>query len=129
MKKILIIAVLLLSSLSHSTNTATDAVPQQEVVKDQKTKYEERKAWIEDRKYALIALCDKLINTYDFPKINLESTRDKLKLKVRMYEKEIQDVDYADDKKFEGIQKRFESLEAYLRSYTLQLRDRQNLRR
>jgi hypothetical protein len=124
MKKILIIGVLLLSSLSYAANS----IPQ-EVVKDQKTKYEERKTWIEDRKYALIALCDKLINTYDFPKLNIESTRDKLKLKVRMYEKEIQDVDYADDKKFEGIKKRFDSLEAYLRSYTIQLRDRQDLRR
>ena len=128
MKKLLIIGVLLLSSLSYTTNNAADAVPQ-EVGKAQDSIYKARKTWIEDRKYVLIALCDKLINMYDFPKINIESTRDKLKLKVRMYEKDIQDVDYADDKKFEGIQKRFESLEAYLRSYTLQLRDRQNLRR
>lgn len=128
MKNLLIIGVLLLSSLSYSTNNVANKVSQ-EVGKVQDSTYKARKTWIEDRKYEIIALCDKLINTYDFPKINIESTRDKLKLKVRMYEKDIQDVDYADDKKFEGIQKRFNSLEAYFRSYAIQLRDRQNLRR
>jgi hypothetical protein len=128
MKKLLIIGVLLLSSFGYATNYTTDTVTQ-EVAKNQKSKYEERKAWIEERKYGLLALCDQLINTYDFPKNNIESTRDKLKLKVRMYEKDIQDVDYANDKKFEGIQKKFDNLEAYFRSYTLQLKDRENLRR
>jgi hypothetical protein len=128
MKKLLIIGVLLLSSLGYSaTNTATNAITQ-EAGKDQDSIYKARKIWIEDRKYGLIALCDKLINTYDFPKMNIESTRDKLKLKVRMYEKEIQDVDYADDKKFAGIERKFAGLESYFRSYTLQLKDKQNLR-
>jgi hypothetical protein len=97
-------------------------------VKNQKNIYEERKDWIDDRKYGLFALCDKLINMRDFPKTNIESARDKLKLKVRMYMKDIQDVDYADDKKFEGIQKKMAGFESYFRSYTLQLKDRENLR-
>ncbi|MBP8156430.1 MAG: hypothetical protein KAX81_05330 [Leadbetterella sp.] len=127
MKRLLIIGVLLLSSLSYSTTTVTYKVSQ-EVGKAQDSTYKARKTWIEDRKYALISLCDKLINTYDFPKANIESTRDKLKLKVRMYEKEIQDVDYTDDKKFEGIKRKFDSLESYFRTYPQKLREKENLR-
>lgn len=131
MKKLLIIGVLLLSSISYSTNIATDAVGQevpQAVGQDQKTKYEERKRWIEDRKYELFDLCDKLINMHDFPKTNIEAERDKLKLKVRMYIKDIKSVDYADDKKFEGIQKRLDSFESYFRAYPQKLREKENLK-
>lgn len=99
MKKLLIIGVLLLSSLSYSTNTDTNAMSQ-EARKDQDSIFKARKTWIEGRKYGLIVLCDQLINIYYFPKANIECTRDKLKLKVWMYEKDIQDVDYADDKIF-----------------------------
>lgn len=127
MKKLLIIGVLLLSSLSHATNSATAALPQ-EVVKDQKAKYEERKTWIEDKKYELLALCDQLINMQDFPKSNIEAERDKLKLKLRMYVKEIRSVDYADDKKFGGIQRKFDQLESYFRTYPPKLREKENLK-
>jgi hypothetical protein len=127
MKKLLIIGVLLLSSLSYAANSATDTVPQ-EVAKDQDSIYKARKTWVDDRKYELLALCDKLINMHDFPKTNIDAERDKLKLKLRMYVKEIRTVDYADDKKFEGIQKKFDHLESYFRSYPQKLREKENLK-
>lgn len=124
MKKLLIVGLLFFSSLSYSTNYATDGATQ-EVEKDQKMKYDERKDWIENRKNELISLCNKLINMYDFPKTNVEKERDKVKLKVRMYVKEIKSIDYADDKKFEGIQKKFESLESYIKSCPQKIRERE----
>lgn len=127
MKKALIICFLILSSFSYATNSADDTT-NQEGVKDQKTKYEERKKWIEDRKYGLLTLCDELVNMHDFPKTNIDAERDKLKLKLRMYVKDIKSVDYADDKKFEGIQRKFDSLESYFRSYPQKLREKENLR-
>lgn len=127
MKRILMICVLLLSGLSYATNCATDAVTQEQE-KDQKSKYEERKEWIKERKNQLLTLCNELINMHDFPETNIEDERDKLKLRLRMYVKDIKSVDYADDKKFTGIQKKFESLESYFRDYTLKLRERENLR-
>ena len=126
--KYLITSALLLTSLTYTTNYAT-AVEPLAIVKAQKTKYEERKDWIEERKYGLLSLCDKLINSYDLPKTNIESTREKLKLKVRMYEKDIQDVDYANDKKFESIKRKFDEIEAYFQNYTQHLKDKAYLRR
>lgn len=123
MKKILIIGFLLLSSLSYSAKSASI---QQEEGKDQKTKYKERKEWIEDRKYELLNLCDQLVNMHDFPKTNIEAERDKLKLKLRMYVKEIRDVDYADDKKFATIQKKMDGFESYFRAYPEKLREKEN---
>lgn len=128
MKRILIICVLLLSGLSYATNYPTDALTQEQE-KDQKAKYEERKEWIKERKNQLLTLCNELINMHDFPKTNIEAERDKLKLRLRMYVKDIKSTDYADDKKFTGIQKKFESLESYFRDYTLKLRERENRRR
>lgn len=64
----------------------------------------------------------------DFPKTNIEAQRDKLKLRLRMYVKDIESVDYADDKQFAGIQKKFENMEAYFRDYTVKLRERETLR-
>jgi hypothetical protein len=127
MKKLLIIGVLLLSSLSYAANSATDTVPQ-EVAKDQDSIYKARKTWVDDRKYELLTLCDKLINMHDFPKSNIEAERDKLKLKLRMYVKEIRTVDYANDKKFGGIQKKIDHLESYFRSYPQKLREKENLK-
>lgn len=127
MKRILIICVLILSGLSYATNYPTDAVTQEQE-KDQKSKYEGRKEWIKERKNQLLTLCNELINMHDFPETNIEAERDKLKLRLRMYVKDIKSVDYADDKKFTGIQKKFESLESYFRDYTLKLRERENLR-
>lgn len=128
MKRILIICVLLLSGLSYATNYPNDALTQEQE-KDQKAKYEERKEWIKERKNQLLTLCNELINMHDFPKTNIEAERDKLKLRLRMYVKDIKSTDYADDKKFTGIQKKFESLESYFRDYTLKLRERENRRR
>lgn len=127
MKNLLIIGVLLLSSLSYSTNTVAYKVSQ-EVGKVQDSTYKARKTWIEDKKYELHALCDKLINAYDFPKTNVEAEKDKMKLRVRMYVKEIKDVDYADDKKFAAIQKKFDYIESTFRSYPQKLREKENLR-
>ncbi|SHH02310.1 hypothetical protein SAMN05443549_11119 [Flavobacterium fluvii] len=127
MKRLLIIGVLLLSSLSYSANNSSVAVDQV-AGKEQDSIYKARKTWIEERKYGLIALCNELITAYDFPKTNIEAERDKLKLKVRMYVKEINDVDYSDDKKFAGIQKKFDNIESTFRSYPQKLRERENLK-
>ena len=129
-KRVLIIGVLFLSTLSYSTNYMSYSVMTQQVEqeKDQKAKYEERKDWIEERKNGLLKLCNELINMNDFPKTNIEVQRDKLKLRLRMYVKDIKSVDYADDKQFAGIQKKFENMEAYFRDYTVKLREKETLR-
>ncbi len=128
MKRLLIIGVLLLSSLSYSANNYSVKLDRV-AGKEQDSIYKARKTWIEDKKYELLALCDKLINANDFPKTNIEKERDKLKLKLRMYVKEIQSVDFTDDKKFEGIQKKLVSMEYYFRGYPMKLRERENLKR
>lgn len=131
-KRVLIIGVLFLSTLSYSTNSLCNAVnvvtQNVEQEKDQKAKYEERKDWIKDKKNELLTLCNELINMHDFPKTNIEAERDKLKLRLRMYVKDIKSTDYADDKKFTGIQKKFDNIESYFREYTLKLRERENRR-
>lgn len=132
-KRILVIGFLYLSFLSHSAagaafNTSHRAAKSVEQEKDQKAKYEERKDWIKERKNGLLTLCNELINMNDFPKTNIEAQRDKLKLRLRMYVKDIESVDYADDKQFAGIQKKFENMEAYFRDYTVKLRERETLR-
>ncbi|MES2240988.1 MAG: hypothetical protein V4497_12095 [Bacteroidota bacterium] len=132
-KRFLIIGVLLLSSLGHSTTHCLSAIDgvTQEVKKDQDSKsvYDERNEWIKTRKNELIALISELVNMNDFPKTNIENEKDKLKLKIRMYVKDIKDVDYADDKKFEGIKAKFDSLESYIRSTPARLRLRENMKR
>lgn len=130
-KRVLIIGILFLSILSYSNNSvsySTEVIQQVDQEKDQKSKYEERKDWIKERKNGLFTLCNELINMSDFPNTNIEAERDKLKLKVRMYIKEIKSVDYADDKKFTGIQKKFDNLESHFRDYTVKLRERENLK-
>lgn len=77
----------------------------------------------------MIQLINELVNMNDFPQINIENERDKQKLKIRMYVKDIKSVDYADDKKFAGIQKKFESMESYVKAQPQRLRERENLKR
>ncbi len=130
-KRVLIIGFFFLSTLSYSAGflsyTASMLIECQD--QDQKTKYEERKDWINDRKNGLLTLCNELINMNDFPKTNIEAERDKLKIRLRMYVRDIKSVDYADDKQFAVIQKKFDNMEASFRDYTVKLRERENMRR
>lgn len=132
-KRVLIIGFFFLSTLSHSANylscTTNVVIQYVEQEKDQKTKYEERKDWINDRKNGLLTLCNELINMNDFPKTNIEAERDKLKIRLRMYVRDIKSVDYANDKQFAVIQKKFDNMEASFRDYTVKLRERENMKR
>lgn len=61
-KRVLIIGFFFLSTLSYSAGflsyTASMLIECQD--QDQKTKYEERKDWINDRKNGLLTLCNEL---------------------------------------------------------------------
>ncbi len=133
-KRILIIGILFLSSLGFAAKKEISkckkiVLEKVDQDKDQKAKYEERKEWIKNRKNELFKLINKTINIYEFPNANIESERDKLKLKVRMYAKDIKSEDYSQDKKFERIQQRFDNLEKYIIDYAARLKERQLMRR
>ncbi len=125
--RLVIVGSLMLTSLSYSANFTANVVPQ-ELTKDQDSIYKERKTWIGVRKSELFKLCDQLINSRDFPKTNIETQREKFKLKVRMYEKEIESADYANDKTFAGIQKKFDYMESSFRSTVVKLKEKEDLK-